>query len=104
MPRECKPRGGSVGIGTQSFVSQDEELGHQRPRITERETADVRCQGKGSGGASPFFFVPGTLWRTWGTRPVLTGFFLTSEGLVESGLTCAARSSSCLRQSSESTK
>src|ERR1700691_465931 len=21
------------------------------------------------GGASPVFFVPGTLWRTWGTRP-----------------------------------
>jgi hypothetical protein len=22
------------------------------------------------GGASPVFFGPGTLWRTWGTRPV----------------------------------
>src|SRR6202161_3619390 len=50
-----------------------------------------------NGGASPFLFGPGTPGRTWGTRPVLTGFVATSE------LDCA-RSSSCLRQSSESTK
>jgi hypothetical protein len=29
---------------------------------------------KSSGGASPVFFGPGTLWRTWGTRPVSIGF------------------------------
>ena len=76
------------------------------PALSEVE-GDLRFlfrvrQGKRNGGASPFFFGPGTLGRTSGTRPtdtrpVLTGF------VAMSGLDCA-RSSSCLRQSRESTK
>jgi uncharacterized protein (TIGR00297 family) len=39
---------------------------------------------KTSGGASPVFFGPGTLWRTWGTRPIPSDLAMTQtlSGLV----------------------
>ena len=35
------------------------------------DTSALNNHHKSSRGAAPFFFGPGTLWRTWGTRPVL---------------------------------
>jgi hypothetical protein len=32
--------------------------------------------GKSFGGLRPVVFAPGTLWRTWGTRPVPNGVLL----------------------------
>jgi hypothetical protein len=34
-------------------------------------------------GASPIFFVPCTLWRTWGTRPVSSASRLTQRSQVK---------------------
>jgi hypothetical protein len=44
---------------------------------------------KGCGWASPIFFGPGTLWRTWGTRPVPNGVLL-GHRLRRAGLACGS--------------
>jgi hypothetical protein len=33
-------------------------------------------------GLRPFVFVPRTLWRTWGTRPVPQGIYGTAEAVI----------------------
>jgi hypothetical protein len=41
----------------------------QRPPLAEFLDVYSLSKAKAMVGATPFFFVPGTLWRTWATRP-----------------------------------
>jgi hypothetical protein len=50
------------------------------PKADLRDPADAIV-----GGCAPVVFGPGTLWRTWGTRPIPMGFCYDtdSEGTAE---------------------